>query len=100
MRAFFGSGLETGFSMKFDSPASGRATLSGSGSGLSVVEGGTILEEGGGVGGRRATGFTRGGGLCGAGTGAVTGLAVVSNRSNTCALITAMLLRRTVSLFA
>mmetsp|Transcript_3282 Transcript_3282/g.8011 ORF Transcript_3282/g.8011 Transcript_3282/m.8011 type:complete len:299 (+) Transcript_3282:103-999(+) len=86
--------------MKFDSPASGRATFRGSGSGRSVVEGGTISEEGGGVGGRRATGLTKGGGLFGAGTGAVTGLAVVSNRSNTWALIVAMLLRRTVSLFA
>ena len=87
--------------MKLARPASGRATLSGSGSGRSVVEGGTISDDGGGVGGLKATGFTRGGGLFGAGTGAVTGLAaVVNNRSNTCALIAAMLLRRTVSLFA
>ena len=101
MRAFFGSGLETsGLAMKFDSPASGKATFSGSGSGRSVVDGGTISEEGGGVGGRKATGLTRGGGLCGAGTGAVTGLAVVSNRSKTCALMVAMFARRTVSLFA
>ena len=100
MRAFFGSGLETGFSMKFDSPASGRATLSGSGSGRSVVDGGTISEEGGGVGGRRATGLTKGGGLFGAGTGAVTGLAVVNNRSKTWVLIVAMFALRTVSLFA
>ena len=86
--------------MKLARPASGRATFGGSGSGRSVVDGGTISDDGGGVGGLRATGFTRGGGLFGAGTGAVTGLAVVSNRSKTCVLMAAMLLRRTVSLFA
>ena len=63
--------------MKLARPASGRATFSGSGSGRSVVDGGTISEEGGGVGGRKATGLTKGGGLCGAGTGAVTGLSLI-----------------------